>query len=170
MHQMFKGTTTWNCQALNLAKMSQNIKKAFKMSIKTWKVNETGSKINFPRIWRQPCRKMNPSWPYAKKSIIASRCSVLYIHSIPPAQPALRRPGHSEKPINLIVSLPVRPASSQPRNTTSGQTSNSAKYSYGQTSRIWSTAKIQEMLGLRLPRPSITSSKPTRRWTSVYEK
>lgn len=102
-----------------------------------------------------------------KKSIVASRRPVLYIHSIPPAQPALRRPVHLEKPINLIVSPPVSPASPQPRNTTSGQT---IKYSYGQTSRIWSTAKIQEMLGVRLPRPSITSSKQTRQWTSVYEK
>ena len=87
-----------------------------------------------------------------EKSVIASRRSV--IHSMPPAQPAFRRlvPVHLEKPINLIVSPPVSP---QPRNTTSGQTSNSATwYSYGQTSRTWSTAKIQEMLGVRLPRPS----------------
>ena len=62
---MFKDTATWNCQALDLAKMSQNIKKAFKMSIITQKVNETGGKINLPRIWRQPCKKMDPTWPYA---------------------------------------------------------------------------------------------------------
>ena len=34
--------------------MPQNIKKAFKMSIITQKVNKTGGKINLPRIWRQP--------------------------------------------------------------------------------------------------------------------
>ena len=62
---MFKDTATWNCQALDLAKMSQNIKKAFKMSIITQKVNKTGGKINLPRIWRQPCKKMDPTWPYA---------------------------------------------------------------------------------------------------------
>ena len=45
--------------------MSQNIKKAFKMSIITQKVNKMGGKINLPRIWRQPCKKMDPTWPYA---------------------------------------------------------------------------------------------------------
>ena len=64
MHQLFKDTATWNCQALDLAKMSQNIKKAFKMSTITQKVNKTGGKINLPRIWQQSCRKMDPSWPY----------------------------------------------------------------------------------------------------------
>ena len=148
MHQMLKDTATWNCQALDLAKMSQNIKKAFKMSIITQKVNKTGGKINLPRIWLQPCKKMDPTWPYAssrafymhleqwiqtqgfpldtKKLIVASRRPVLYIHSIPPAQPALRCPVHLEKPINLIVSPPVSPASPQPRNMTNGQTINSA--------------------------------------------
>ena len=29
------------------------------MSIITQKVNETGGKINLPRIWRQPCKKMD---------------------------------------------------------------------------------------------------------------
>lgn len=24
-----------------------------------------GGKINLPRIWRQPCKKMDPTWPYA---------------------------------------------------------------------------------------------------------
>ncbi|CAH3183094.1 unnamed protein product, partial [Porites lobata] len=42
-----------------------------------------------------------------KMSIVASQRSVLYIHSIPPAQPALRHPVHLEKPINLIVTQPV---------------------------------------------------------------
>ena len=35
------------------------------MSIITQKVNKMGGKINLPRIWRQPCKKMDPTWPYA---------------------------------------------------------------------------------------------------------
>ena len=42
--------------------MSQNIKKAKRIIMQ--KVNETGVKINLPRIWRQPC-KMDRTWPYA---------------------------------------------------------------------------------------------------------
>ena len=49
--------------------MSPNIKKAFKMSIITQKVNEAGGKINLPRIWQQPSRKMDPSWPYARSRV-----------------------------------------------------------------------------------------------------
>ena len=45
--------------------MSPKSKKTIKLSIITQKVNETRGKINLPRIWWQPSRKMDPSWPYA---------------------------------------------------------------------------------------------------------
>ena len=45
--------------------MSQNINKGFKMPIIMQKVNETGGKINLPRICWQPCKKMDPLWPFA---------------------------------------------------------------------------------------------------------
>ena len=35
------------------------------MSIITQKVNKMGGKLNLPRIWQQPCKKMDTTWPYA---------------------------------------------------------------------------------------------------------
>ena len=133
---MFKDTAIWNCQPLDLAKMSQNIKKALRCQSERKKLMKRAVKSiclgfggNLVGRWI-PRGHMQASVPLichleqwiqtqgfpldTKKSIIASRPSVLYIHSIPPAQPALHRPVHLEKPINLIVSLQsVQPVHSQ---------------------------------------------------------
>ena len=47
MYQLFKDAGTYSCEALDLAKMSQKIKKAIKLSLMTQIVNEKHGKIKF---------------------------------------------------------------------------------------------------------------------------
>ena len=55
MYQIFKDAGTLNCQALDLDKMPQSVKKAIKMSIMTQIVNVKRGKIKLLVIWRIPC-------------------------------------------------------------------------------------------------------------------
>ena len=141
---MLKDTATWNCQALDLAKMSQNIKKAFKMSIITQKVNTTGGKINLPRIWRQPCKKMDPTWPYA-----SSRAFYMPFRAMNP-DPRISL-GHQEVNCSQPTSgslYPFDPACS---------TSSSSPSSLGEADQLDSQSPSQ---------PSQSTAKKYDKWTN----
>lgn len=127
--------------------MSQNIKKAFRLSVIMQKVSEKCGKIKWPGFGGNlggrwiPHGHMQAPVHFICHGHKEVNFSQLTFGSLYPVDPACSNsslsPVHLEKLITLIVSSLVSLASPQPRNTTSGQMSNSATwYSYGQTSRI----------------------------------
>ena len=128
--------------------MSQNIKKAFKMSIKTQKVNETGPKINLPWTWRQPCKKMDPTWPYA-----SSRAFYMPFRAMNP-DPRISL-GHQEVNCNQPTFSSLYPFD------LACSTSSTSRSSLGEADQLDSQSPSQ---------PSLSTAKKYDKWTNDQQR
>ena len=147
-----------------------------------------GGKINLPRNWWQPCRKMDPWWPCASYSVFNMpframnpdlRISLWYrevnysqltFGSLQPFSPACSTSSLSTSSLGEANQLDSQ-SSSQSSQSTPEKYDKWTNEQQHYLVQLWAYQQdminSKEMLGVTSLGLSITTSKQTWRWTSV---
>ena len=155
--------------------MSQNIKKAFKMSTITQKVNKTGGKINLPTIWQQPYRKMDPSWPYA--SFHAFKMPFRAMKPDPRIYLGHREVNYSQPTFGSLYPFDPTCSTSSPSSSSLGEANQLDSQSFSQSSQSttkkydkWTNEQQRYLLQSWADQQDMINSKDSRNaWREIAE-